>query len=426
MGRFFRTLPGNVHYAWMVLALTFVTLLAAAAVRSSPSVLIVPLEQAFGWSPATISLAISINLVLYGLMGPFAAALMQRIGVRRTLVGALLVVEAGVTLSLFMSQPWHLVLFWGLLVGIGAGSVAPVLGATVVNRWFTARRGLAMGIVTASSAAGQLIFLPILAAVASSSGWRPAVMVVVAALAAVIPAMALLLPERPETLGLRSYGETGPVTPPKPAGANPLVTAVTVLARGVKSGDFWIFFVTFFICGASANGLVGTHLVSFCFDNGIPEVRAAWLLAAMGAFNIVGTTTSGWLSDRYDNRVLLMCYFGFRGLSLLYLPYSHFDFATLSVFAVFYGLDWIATVPPMMRLITDKFGKTDAPVVFGWIFAGHQLGAGSIAFLAGALRADLGTYLLPFLLSGALCLAASMLVLRSGAGGSRLAPAAAG
>jgi MFS family permease len=389
-------------------------------------VLIVPLEQAFGWSPATISLAISINLVLYGVMGPFAAALMLRIGVRRTLIAALLVVECGVSLSLLMSQPWHLVMFWGLLVGIGAGSVAPVLGATVVNRWFTARRGLAMGIVTSASAAGQLLFLPVLAAVATSSGWRAAVMVVALALAVVIPVMALLLPERPEDLGLRPLGETGPALPPKPVGANPLVLAMTVLGRGVKSGDFWIFFTTFFICGASANGLVGTHLISFCFDHGIPEVQAAWLLAAMGAFNIVGTTASGWLSDRYDNRLLLMMYFGLRGLSLLYLPFSNFDFATLSVFAVFYGLDWIATVPPMMRLLTDKFGKADAPVVFGWIFGGHQLGAGSIALAAGWMRYDLGTYLLPFLISGALCLMASMLVLRIGIGSGRLVPAGAG
>jgi MFS family permease len=425
MARFVRTLPGHVHYAWLVLALTFVTLLAAAAVRASPSVLIVPLEQAFGWSPAAISFAISLNLLLYGVMGPFAAALMQRIGIRRTLIGALLVVELGVAASTLMTAPWHLVLFWGLLVGIGAGSVAPVLGATVVNRWFTARRGLAMGIVTASSAAGQLLFLPILAAVAESSGWRSAVVVVALALAAVIPVVAFLLPERPETLGLRPYGETGPAPPPKPAAGNPLVLAVTVLGRGVKSGDFWIFFTTFFICGASANGLVGTHLISFCFDNGIPELQAAWLLAAMGAFNIIGTTLSGWASDRYDNRLLLMGYFGLRGLSLLYLPYSHFDFATLSVFAVFYGLDWIATVPPMMRLITDTFGKTDAPVVFGWIFAGHQMGAGSIAFLAGALRSDLGTYLVPFLLSGGLCLAASLLVLRIGSGRGRLVPVGA-
>jgi MFS family permease len=405
-------LSGQAHYAWLVLGLVFVTLIAAAAVRASPSVLIVPLEQAFGWSPTTISLAISLNLVLYGVVGPFAAALMQRFGVRRTAIGALLLLESGVLASTEMTEPWHLVVLWGVLVGTGAGTLGPVLGATVVNRWFTARRGLAMGIVTASSAAGQLIFLPTMASIAVNDGWRPAILMVALALAAVIPLVALFLPERPEAMGLRPYGDSGNAPPAKPVAANPLVVALAVLGRGVKTGDFWIFLVTLMICGASANGLVGTHLVAFCFDNGIPEVQAAWLLAAMGAFNIIGATASGWLSDRYDNRLLLMGFFGLRGLSLLYLPYSRFDFATLSVFALFYGLDWIATVPPMMRLLNDKFGKTDAPIVYGWIFIGHQLGAGSIALAAGALRAIFGSYLVPFMLSGTLCLVAAMLVLR--------------
>ncbi len=406
-----RSIGARVHYAWVALALTFLTLLCAAAVRASPAVLIVPLEQDFGWSPATISLAISLNLVLYGVMGPFAAALMQRIGIRRTLIGGLCVVLVGVLASTLMTRPWHLVLFWGLLVGIGAGSVAPVLGATVVNRWFSARRGLAIGIVTAASAAGQLIFLPILAGAAQRDGWRTAVYVVAGVLVVVIAVTALFLPERPESLGIRPFGEKGLPEPARPL-VNPLAAAINVLARCVKSVDFWILFGAFFTCGASANGLVGTHLVAFCFDNGIPQVQAAWLLAAMGAFNIVGTTLSGWLSDRYDPRVLLMGFFGLRGLSLLYLPYSHFDFSTLSVFALFYGLDWIATVPPILRLITNGFGKTDAPVVFGWIFVAHQVGAGTIASLAGALRADLGSYVVPFMLSGTLCVVVALLVLR--------------
>jgi MFS family permease len=418
-----RGLPAGVHYAWLVIALVFVTLLAAAAVRSAPSVLIVPLEQAFGWSPATISFAISVNLVLYGCMGPFAAALMQRYGIRRTLIGALCFVDCGVLASSLMSRPWHLVMFWGIMVGIGAGTVAPVLGATVVNRWFTARRGLAMGIVTAASATGQLLFLPTLARIVEGSGWRPAIFVVAAALAAVIPIVAFLLPERPESIGLAPYGETGPATATAKMVANPLLVAVDALGRATQSRDFWLFGASMFVCGASANGLVGTHLVAFCFDHGIPEIQAAWLLAAMGAFNIVGTTLSGWLSDRYDNRILLMCYFGLRGLSLIYLPYSRFDFATLSIFAIFYGLDWIATVPPMMRLLTDTFGKTDAPVVFGWIFAGHQLGAGSIALLAGLMRSDFGSYFMPFILSGTLCLVIAVLVLRIGTGRLALAGA---
>jgi MFS family permease len=426
MSRVVRQLPGNLHYAWVVVALVFVTLLAAAAVRASPSVFIVPLEQAFGWSAATISFAISVNLLLYGLMGPFAAALMQRFGIRRTVLGALIVVEAGIAASTLMTAPWQLVMYWGVLVGIGAGTVAPVLGATVVNRWFTTRRGLAIGIVTASSATGQLLFLPLLAQVAQSSGWRPAVWVVAGALAAVVPIVALLLPESPESIGIRPYGETGAVPPPRPPAGNPLVIAFTTFGRCVRSLDFWLLAGTFMVCGASANGLVGAHLISYCFDNGIPEVRAAWLLAAMGAFNIVGTTASGWLSDRYDPRFLLMGYYGLRGLSLLYLPYSDFSFATLSVFALFYGLDWIATVPPTLRLITENFGKTDAPVVYGWVFAGHQIGAGSIALLAGVLRDGLGSYVVPFLLAGGLCLAAAVLVLRIGRRtGDRLVPAGA-
>jgi MFS family permease len=401
-------------------------LLAAAAVRASPSVLIVPLEQAFGWSVASISFAISLNVVLYGLMGPFAAALMQRFGIRRTLIGALCVVEIGIASSTLMTAAWQLVFYWGLLVGVGAGTVAPVLGATVVNRWFATRRGLAIGIVTAAGATGQLLFLPLLAGVAETSGWRPAVWVVAAALAAVIPVVALLLPESPEAIGLRPYGETGERPPPRPPAGNPLVIAFTTLGRSIKSLDFWLLSGTFFVCGASANGLIGTHLISFCFDNGIPEVKAAWLLAAMGAFNIIGTTASGWLSDRYDARLLLVGYFGLRGLSLLYLPYSDFSVATLSVFALFYGLDWLATLPPTLRLLTEIFGKTDAPVVFGWVFVGHQVGAGAIAFLAGALRDGLGSYLVPFLLSGGLCLAASLMALHIGRRGSgRLAPAEA-
>jgi MFS family permease len=420
-------LPRGIHYAWLVVAVVFVTQLAGAGMRATPSVLIVPWENAFGWSRGTISLAISINLLLYGLLGPFAAALMLRIGVRRTVLGALILLDLAVGASSFMSEPWQLVLTWGILVGLGGGTVAVAFGATVVNRWFTTRRGLAIGIVTAANAAGQLIFLPILASVAESDGWRHTVYVATFALAAVIPLIALFLPERPADVGVLPYGDTGekPVAQAKPA--NPLVIAFSALGRGVKSGDFWLLFASFMICGASANGLVGTHLISYCFDNGIAEVSAAGLLAGMGAFNIVGTTLSGWLSDRFDNRVLLMFYFGLRGLSLLYLPYSNFDFGTLSIFALFYGLDWIATVPPTLRLITDIFGKEDAPVIFGWCFAGHQLGAASVAFLAGALRTDLGSYTVPFMISGALCLAAAFFVLWIGSfkrGSGTLVPAA--
>jgi MFS family permease len=422
-----RALPARLHYAWVVVGLAFLTLLITAAVRATPSVLIVPLEHAFGWSATTISLAISLNLVLYGALGPVGAALMQRFGIRRTVLAALAVIGTAVVLSGFMSAPWQLVLTWGLLVGSGCGTLAPVLGAVIVNRWFAARRGLALGIVMAGNAAGQIIFLPLLAAVVEGGAWRPAIWIVAGVIAAILAIVALFLPEWPADVGSAPLGEFGE-RPPAAAGVNPLVVAFSVLGRCVRSRNFWLLSASFLICGASSNGLVGTHLIPFCFDYGIPEVRAAGLLAAMGTFSIIGTTLSGWLSDRYDCRVLLMVFYGLRGLSLFFLPYSDFSFYTLSMFAVFYGLDWLATAPPMMRIITDTFGKADTPVVFGWLFVGHQIGAGGIAFLAGALRADLGSYLAPFLLSGMLCLVAAAAVLwigtaPRGAGAAGLEPA---
>jgi sugar phosphate permease len=421
-----RLLPPRLHYGWVVVAVVFLTLLAAAGVRAAPSVLIVPLEEAFGWSRATISFAISLNIVLYGLMGPFAGALMLRIGVRRTILAALALLAVAVGASSFMTEPWQLVLTWGVLVGLGSGVAALVFGATIVSRWFVARRGLVMGILTASTATGQLVFLPALAAVATGEGWRPVVWIVALAAAAMIPVAALLLPETPQEVGLRPYGETGEAAGGATVPQNPIVVAFAALGRGVKSGDFWLLFASFFVCGASTNGLVGTHLISYCLDHGIPEVRAAGLLAAMGVFDLVGTTLSGWLTDRYSSRVLLCMYYGFRGLSLLYLPYSNFDAASLSVFAVFYGLDWIATVPPTVRLISDIFGKRDAPIVFGWVLVGHQFGAGFIAFVAGAMRADLGSYVGPFLIAGGLCVVTAFYVLRIGRGrGAGLQPAEA-
>lgn len=415
--RFAHRLPGGTHYAWVVVAVVFVTLLAAAAVRATPAVLIVPFEEAFGWSRTTISFAISLNLLLFGLLGPFAAALMQRIGIRATVLGALVLIDAAVLSSALMTQAWQLVLTWGLMVGTGCGVVALVFGATVVNRWFVKRRGLAIGLVTASNGTGQLLFLPAIAWLAQQSGWRLPVLVVAALLALTIPFVWFLLPEQPSDLGLTAYGETEDEKPASRTSGNPIAVAFAGLGRAVKSGDFWLLFASFFVCGASANGLVGTHLISYCLDNGIPEVQAAGLIAGMAVFNIVGTTSSGWLSDRYNNRLLLMMYFGLRGLSLLYLPFSGFGTYTLAIFAMFYGLDWFATVAPTLRLVTDTFGKKDAPVIFGWVFAGHQLGAGSVAFMAGALRADLGSYLVPFMISGTLCLVAAMIVLWIGRAG---------
>ncbi len=408
------------HYGWVVVGITFLTLLAAAGVRASAGVLIVPLEQEFGWDRATISAAISLNLLLYGLIGPFGAALVEKVGLRRIMVLALVLTAIGPFLSLFMTRSWQLVLLQGLVVGTGTGLIALTLGAVVVNRWFAERRGLAMGLLTASTATGQLVFLPMLASLVESHGWRWAAGAVAAVAAAMVPVVLLFMRNRPSDLGLRPYGETGAATAAPAGGGNALALAVGTLSEGVRTRNFWLLAASFFICGASTNGLIGTHLIAACMDQGIPEVGGASLLAAMGCFDLVGTTLSGWLSDRFNNRVLLFWYYGLRGLSLIFLPYafglSLFDFslAGLSLFAMFYGLDWIATVPPTVRLTADIYGKQKAGIMFGWIVAGHQVGAAFAAAGAGLLRADLGRYLEAFMIAGLLCLVASVVVLAIG------------
>ena len=402
----------SLHPAWLALAVTFLVLLAAAAVRATPGVLFLPLEREFGWSRSTVSLAVSLNILLYGLVGPFAGALMQRLGVRRTTILALGLLATGVSLSTLVTEPWQLVLLWGVVVGTGSGMAALVLGATIVNRWFVERRGLAMGILTASTATGQLIFLPVLAALIERQGWRPSILVVAAAAAVVIPLVVALLRERPSDVGVGPLGAPLQATPPAPV-ANPVRIALQALADGARSRDFWLLTATFVICGASTNGLVGTHLIPAAHDHGIPEVRAAGLLALMGVFDLAGTTASGWLSDRWDSRRLLAWYYGLRGLSLLFLPLALAGpGAGLLVFAVFYGLDWIATVPPTVRLTTDAFGPTRGPVMFGWIAAGHQVGAAMTALTAGWVRTTFGDYQAAFWGSGALCLLAAILALQ--------------
>lgn len=395
---------------------TFLVLLAAAGTRSAPGVLLVPFEKSFGWTRADTSAAISINLVLYGLVGPFAAALMQAIGVRRTVLAALTLLSAGSLGSLLMHNVWQLTLSWGVLVGTGSGMAALTLGATVVNRWFHTRRGLAMGLMTASSATGQLVFLPLLAMLAQRYGWQAPALAVGLATLAMLPFAAWLLRDSPAQVGLRTYGATASTPDEAPRTAmNPARLAITTLVDASKTRGFWLLFASFFVCGASTNGFIGTHFISMCIDQGYSAVQGAGLLAAMGAFDLVGTTLSGWLSDRYSSRVLLSWYYGLRGLSLIFLPFAFgFDFFGLPVFAVFYGLDWIATVPPTVRLSNDLFGRERGAIVFGWVVAGHQLGAASAAVLAGTMRASLGNYQLVTIMIGVVCVLTAGLVLRIG------------
>jgi MFS family permease len=416
-----RLFAGRIHYAWIVAAVMFVVILASVGVRAAPGVLIVPLQDAFGWNAAAISGAISLNILLFGLVGPFAAGLFQVIGLKRTVLLSMLLLVAGAGLSSVVTQIWQLYITWGLLVGLGSGAGMVGLATAIANRWFAQRRGLIVGLLTASNASGQLIFLPLLASLAGSHGWHSVPLAVALVILALIPVVLVLLPESPAAIGLAPFGSEEIIALPPPSG-NPFIIAIAGLMRGMKSVDFWLLFITFAICGFSTNGLVATHLIPFCMDHGIPEVSAAGLLAAMGVFDFIGTTFSGYLTDRYDSRFLLFWYYGLRGLSLVVLPFTQFDVVSLSIFAVFYGLDWVATVPPTVALTTESFGRRDAPVIVSWIFAGHQIGGALAALGAGETRFLTGSYLPAFLASGVACLMAALLVLRIARG---RAPAAA-
>ncbi len=380
----------NIHYGWAMVGVTF-----------------------FGWSTAEISSALSIRLILFGMMAPFAAALLNRYGLRNVTLSALLVVASGLVASLLMTKLWHLMLLWGVVIGIGTGMTALVLGATISARWFVARRGLVVGILTASVATGQLAFLPLLATLTDRYGWRIALALICVMLGVAAFAVLMIMRDRPSDLGLRPFGDEGtePIVAPPPNNAPIMAVALGTLRDASKSKVFWILFATFFICGASTNGLIQVHLIPMCFDYGIPQVQAASLLAAMGIFDFVGTIVSGWLSDRYDNRWLLFWYYGLRGLSLFWLPYSTFTLYGLSVFAMFYGLDWIATVPPTVKLAAQEFGKERAGMIFGWVFAAHQLGAATAAYGAGLTRTLLLTYNPALFTAGAACIVAAVMVL---------------
>jgi sugar phosphate permease len=385
----------------LVLAVTFVALLVSAGLRSAPSVMMVPLQMHFGWDRATVSATSAVGIVLYGLVGPFAAALMMSVGIRRTMAGGLALMGVATLASQWMSASWHYMLTWGVLSGLGSGAVASVLGAAVVTRWFATRQGLAMGVLSASTATGSLVFLPVLAWLTSGGAWLPVVRLVGTACLMLVPVVLWLMPEHPRDVGARRFGEDhdGPVITPVAARAS-LTLAFGALARAVRAPMFWMLFGTFFVCGLTTNGLVGTHLIAYCGDHGIAPVAAAGLLSTMGLFDLVGTTASGWLTDRFDPRRLLVAYYGFRGLSLIVLPFCNFGPASLGVFAIFYGLDWIATVPPTVALATRAFGAREAPIVFGWINVGHQIGAATAAFGAGLVRQEFGRYDPAFIVAG--------------------------
>ena len=410
----------RLHYAWIIVAVTFVATIMIAGVRATPTVLIVPLEQEFHWSRATISFAIGINLLLYGAVGPFAAAVMDRFGARRTLTLALAATAAGVALTPAMSEAWQFVALWGLVVGLSTGFVGAYLAASIAARWFATRVGLVVGILTAGYAAGQLVFLPTMAALATNAGWRIASLVLVAAVVALLPVIAVLMRDRPEDLGLARYGDHSRSRPAAEPAGNPAAVAFRALGAGMRSRDFWLIAGGYFACGATTNGLIGTHLIPACIDHGLSEVAGAGLLAFTGVFALAGGTISGWLSDRCDNRILLCCYYGFRGLALLYLPFAlDMSFYGLSLFSMVYGLDWIASAPPTVRLLSGVVGTQRIGIMVAWITVIHQIGSASAAYFAGVLRIAFGTYFEAFIFSGMLLIAAAVMMLFIGAGRGR-------
>jgi sugar phosphate permease len=407
------TSPPRLHYAWVVALVTFAVLLVTAGIRATPGILIIPLEREFGWSRTVISAAIAINIALFGLIGPFAASVMDRWGLRRVVLAALTLLAASVALTTEMRNEWQLTLLWGVLVGTGTGVTSMVLAAVVATRWFDERRGLVLGALSAANATGQLVFLPLLAGLVEQRGWRAACLLVAAVATVVFAIVLLFMRDRPQDLGLERYGQRS--DEPQAHGTSRALAPLEALRVAMQSRAFWVLAGTFFVCGASTNGLIGTHLIAACHDYGIPELRSAQLLAVMGIFDILGTTASGWLTDRYSSRHLLFAYYTLRGLSLLYLPFTLQGGAHgLAWFAIFYGLDWVATVPPTVRLAGEAFGRENTGVVYGWIAASHQLGASLAAFGAGAIRTSLGDYRVAFWIAGVLCVGAGLSFLTIG------------
>jgi MFS family permease len=405
----------RIHRAWLVAGVTFLTLICAAAFRSTTSIMFMPLEMEFGWTRSLTSSALSINLVVYGVTAPFAATLMERFSPKRVAVAALALVALGTGLTVWMTEPWQLMLYWGVFVGLGTGCLALVFASLVANRWFTQKRGLVTGIFSAAYATGQLIFLPALTSVVMTDGWRTATLVVAAFATAVIPIFLILFKNAPEDLGIQPYGgehtDAAGASAPRTARAT-----ISVLLQSGRKPAFWILAGTFFVCGWTTNGLIGAHFIPAAHDHGMPEGTAAGLLAVVGIFDFVGTILSGWLTDRVNPIILLVFYYGLRGLALFTVPFVLGPQVEppLLFFIVFYGLDWIATVPPTIELCRRYFGRAQSPSVYGWVFASHMIGAAIAAAFAGAIREAQGSYFIAWITAAVLCLVAagSVLLLR--------------
>ncbi len=407
--------PRSFHYAWIVVGITFLVLLASAGVRAAPGVLIKPLEGEFGWDRASISLAIAVSILAFGFGAPLSGGLIDRFGPRRVMLGGIVLIVIGLAPLLALTDLWQLHLFWGLVTGLGTGAVTNVLGATVALRWFRTHRGLVLGAFAAASSAGQLIFIPTLQALVLADGWRAAIGVLAVVLAALVLPVLVLMRDQPEQVGRRPYGEAGGAAAAAADAAEAATT--TSLRDAARTRDFWLLAGSFFICGYTSNGLIGTHLIPHAVEHGFTEVTAAGAVALMGTMNIVGTLASGWLTDRYDNRRLLGFYYGFRALSIAFLPFI-LEVPWLMVFAVVYGLDWIATVPPTANLTAKLYGRGSLGTIYGWIFCSHMIGAALAAYLGGFFRDILGDYHMIFLSAAILGFVAVAMSSRISIGGA--------
>lgn len=401
------------HYSWIVLAVTFVAIIVAGIIRSASGVFIEPFEQDFGWERPSISFAFAVSLFLYGFSGPFMAAFVEKFGLKRMMLLSMALLTVGLACTYVMQKEWQLILIWGVMIGIGSGLFLTVLSTQVANRWFVKRRGLALGILTAATATGQLILLPVLAKLVDLYSWEAAVGLIFVLGLVMLVIIALFMRNYPREVGLGPYGEKEVQEEAAKAYGNPFKMATDALLEGLRAKEFWLLAGSFFICGLSTTGLIGTHFVSYCINFGIPVVTAAATLSLMGVFDLVGTTLSGWLSDRFDNRWLLFWYYTLRGISLLMLPFALDSgmYSLLVIFAIFYGLDWIATVPPTVGLTRQRFGLQKSAMMYGWMVAAHQVGAAVAAYTGGVIFTVLGSYTWAFMLAGGFCFVASLFVL---------------
>ena len=403
----------KIHYSWVILAVSFLAIIVAGIIRSSSGVFIDPFEQQFGWSRTSISFAFALSLFLYGFSGPFMAAFVEKFGLKRMMIGSMTLLTIGLASTFIMRSEWQLMLIWGIMIGIGSGLFLTVLSTQVANRWFVKRRGLAVGILTAATATGQLILLPVLAWLVDTYSWKVAILLIFVLGLLMIIFIAILMRNYPREMGIGPYGQDNVIKEETPLVGNPFMAAIHALLEGVKAKEFWLLAGSFFICGLSTSGLIGTHFISYCISFGIPVVTAAATLSFMGVFDLIGTTVSGWLSDRFDNRWLLFWYYSLRGISLLMLPFAleNGSFGWLIVFSIFYGLDWIATVPPTIGLTRQRFGIQKSAMMYGWMVAAHQVGAAVAAYSGGVIYNVFGSYQWAFLLAGAFCFLASLFVI---------------